>query len=293
VGVGPVAVAVGDLNGDGKPDLATADYYDSTTSVLLSNGDGTFKRFTTFPVGSAPYSVAISDFNGDGKPDLATANLYSSDVSVLLNTTTPAADTAQFTAGTKTVTEGGGAQTVSVSLTGTGTLIQNVTVAINAANGTASAGSDYSLATILVTFPAGADLGATPTQTVTFTLPNDQLIEGSETFSLSLGAITAAADSITLGGTASTTVTIGDDDGATISINSGVTVAEGGASSPISATLRVTTNGVPGGPATLASGVTAKLPGNSDYVSTLAAFAAGAGDNATANFAVSATRYAA
>ena len=70
----PVSVAIGDLNGDGKPDLAVANCDSNTVSVLLGNGDGTFGAKTDFATGSGPGSVAIGDLNGDGKPDLAVAN---------------------------------------------------------------------------------------------------------------------------------------------------------------------------------------------------------------------------
>ena len=51
VGYRPYSVAVGDFNGDGKPDLAIANGGDSTVSVLLGNGDGTFQASRTFAVG--------------------------------------------------------------------------------------------------------------------------------------------------------------------------------------------------------------------------------------------------
>src|SRR2546422_6504805 len=41
-GFGPVSVAIGDLNRDGRPDLAVGDYTSRTVSVLLGNGDGAF-----------------------------------------------------------------------------------------------------------------------------------------------------------------------------------------------------------------------------------------------------------
>ena len=74
-GNAPVSVAVGDFNGDGKADLAVANYQDGTVTILLGNGDGTFTPVATSPAtGTDPFSVAVGDFNGDGKADLAVAN---------------------------------------------------------------------------------------------------------------------------------------------------------------------------------------------------------------------------
>ena len=81
----PSSVAIGDLNGDGKPDLATANGDANTVSVLLNRGDGSFRAKLDYATGSGPASVAIGDLNGDGKPDLATANSDADTVSVLLN----------------------------------------------------------------------------------------------------------------------------------------------------------------------------------------------------------------
>jgi VCBS repeat-containing protein len=87
-GDGPVSVAVGDFNGDGKPDLAVANElssFPSNVSVLLGSATGSFTGPTNFPVGdfTFPFSVAVGDFNGDGKPDLAVANGLAGNVSVL------------------------------------------------------------------------------------------------------------------------------------------------------------------------------------------------------------------
>lgn len=68
------SIAAGDFNGDGKTDIAVADWYGSTVGVLLGNGDGTFQQQVEFPTGQAPASVIVRDFNGDGKLDIATAN---------------------------------------------------------------------------------------------------------------------------------------------------------------------------------------------------------------------------
>jgi len=84
VGARPSSVAIGDLNGDGKPDLAVADTDSNSVSVLLGNGAGGFGKARNFATLSAPQSVAIGDLNGDGKPDLAVADTGSNSVSVLL-----------------------------------------------------------------------------------------------------------------------------------------------------------------------------------------------------------------
>jgi hypothetical protein len=62
-------VAMADLNGDGKPDLVTANYGTSTLGVLLGNGDGTFKTAVSYNSGGSG-SVTVADVNRDGIPDL-------------------------------------------------------------------------------------------------------------------------------------------------------------------------------------------------------------------------------
>ena len=83
-GNGPSAIVAGDFNADGKLDLAVVNQTDSTVSIFLGNGDGTFKARTDIPTGSSPTALAASDFNGDGKLDLAVVNKNADTVSVLL-----------------------------------------------------------------------------------------------------------------------------------------------------------------------------------------------------------------
>ncbi|WP_040892250.1 beta strand repeat-containing protein [Zavarzinella formosa] len=100
-GTRPYSVVIGDVNGDGKPDLVTANSGGNNVSVLLGNGDGTFSAAANFPVGTRPNSVSIGDVNGDGKPDLVTTNSSSSTVSILLGTGTGSfAAATNFTVGT-------------------------------------------------------------------------------------------------------------------------------------------------------------------------------------------------
>jgi hypothetical protein len=67
-------MAVGDLNGDGKPDIVTANASADSVSVLLGNGDGTFQAKQDYPTGFGSLSVAVADVNGDGKLDLVVGN---------------------------------------------------------------------------------------------------------------------------------------------------------------------------------------------------------------------------
>ena len=74
------AVAIADLNGFGKPDLAVVNYDNSfgstgSVTVLLGNGDGTFQPPVSYPVLGAE-AVAIADVNGDGKCDLVGDRQY-------------------------------------------------------------------------------------------------------------------------------------------------------------------------------------------------------------------------
>jgi hypothetical protein len=78
-------VAVADVNGDGKPDLISANSNDGTLTVLTNNGNGGFGLNATLTVGSAPSSVIAVDVNGDGKPDLISANANDGTLTVLTN----------------------------------------------------------------------------------------------------------------------------------------------------------------------------------------------------------------
>jgi len=81
-GKNPQAVAAGDFNEDGKPDLAVANSGGNSVSILLGNGDGTFTTGASLTTGTNPQGVAVADFNGDGHLDLAVTNFGSNSISV-------------------------------------------------------------------------------------------------------------------------------------------------------------------------------------------------------------------
>src|SRR5262249_26010114 len=80
----PSSIVAGDFNSDGRLDLAVTNtnWNDSTVSVLLGDGDGTFAPQVTYAAGRSPDAIVVGDFDGDGHLDLAVT--ASGEVSVLL-----------------------------------------------------------------------------------------------------------------------------------------------------------------------------------------------------------------
>ena len=80
-------LSAGDINGDGKPDLAVANQQGNSATVLINTSAGNVISFnrTDFPVGSSSRATALADVDGDGKPDLIVGNNESNDISILLS----------------------------------------------------------------------------------------------------------------------------------------------------------------------------------------------------------------
>ena len=85
----PWNLAVGDINGDGIPDLVIAndvsDVQGNNITILIGNGDGTFSQGTYLRGGVASSgSVALADFNGDGILDIAATEEPANNVFIFL-----------------------------------------------------------------------------------------------------------------------------------------------------------------------------------------------------------------
>jgi hypothetical protein len=120
-------VAVGDLNGDGKPDLAVCEGIDGYfyVAVLLNQTatgsmTPTFSAPGYFVVNQNPGDLAMVDLNGSGKLDLVVANSYDGTASVLLNTMAPGATVPTFTTQQTFFTDYGAGSVVTADLNGDG-----------------------------------------------------------------------------------------------------------------------------------------------------------------------------
>ena len=107
VGTGPNALAIGDLNNDGKPDIIVANQGSNTLSVLRNTATAGAIMAASFAAkfdlpsnGASPYFVAVGNVDSDSIPDIVVANLISNTVSAIKNNyTTGTFSAASFDAG--------------------------------------------------------------------------------------------------------------------------------------------------------------------------------------------------
>ncbi|MBL0356735.1 MAG: VCBS repeat-containing protein [Chitinophagaceae bacterium] len=88
-GTAPKEITAGDFDGDGKLDIAVANYASNTISIfrnLSSPGNISFAPKIDLATGLGPESLGLADFDGDGKTDIAVANFFSNTFSIFKNT---------------------------------------------------------------------------------------------------------------------------------------------------------------------------------------------------------------
>jgi hypothetical protein len=81
----PNMLAIGDINGDGIPDIAVSNTESNNITILLGNNKGTVTPSATITVGRQPKGIAVADLNGDGKADIVVANNGDNNITVILS----------------------------------------------------------------------------------------------------------------------------------------------------------------------------------------------------------------
>jgi subtilisin family serine protease len=205
VGLNPSDIAVGDFNADGQPDLVAVELDAGTdsnkVSILTGIGQGTFNGPFIYETGGrTSLAIALGDFNSDKRQDIAVNNLGSNNVTILLNILLKT----DFGAPTYTVAEGGADATVNIPVTiedglRFSDLIIPIATALPVPAGTSQAtqGSDYTLSTNTLTFPAGS---GSSTQNLAVTIKPDNLAEIDEAVVFSFGTTPGGFGGTTPGG---------------------------------------------------------------------------------------------
>ncbi len=175
VGTNPSGVAVGDIDGDGKVDIAASNSASNTVTVFRntsSSGSISLATGVAFATANGPQGLSIGDLDGDGKPDIAVAAVSANVVSVLRNFRLP-----NVAAITGTITLCPGASVTLSDATSGGTWSNN-----NPAISSVSGGVVYGLS-------AGTD-------TVTYTV----IVSGDTTIVFTPVTVNASSDAGTVSG---------------------------------------------------------------------------------------------
>ncbi len=83
-GAGPIYTVVGELNGDGKPDVIVSNFNANQSTVHLSLGGGKFAAGSKLTTGAYPFGAVLADFNEDAKLDYAVVNRTDNTLSIFL-----------------------------------------------------------------------------------------------------------------------------------------------------------------------------------------------------------------
>ena len=216
--VEPADLIVQDFDGDGRPDLAVAGY-NGGLMFLAGAGDGTFAPAVFYQAGSFSGSLVAGDFNNDSKPDVALTSQLNNEVTILLNSVSTRTPLIQLGATSYSVGEASGSASFTVTRTGDTSAPASVNYKTSDSAGLANCSvvaakaserCDYVTSIGTVSFAAGQS-----SKTVTIPVVDDALVEGDETFTITLSNVTGA----TLSATSVAAITIVDNDSSPSSSN--------------------------------------------------------------------------
>jgi hypothetical protein len=255
--VGPASVHFASADGTAT---AGADYTAVDQTVSFAAGETT--KTVSVPViddslveGNETVQLSLTNASADatlGSPSSATLTIVDNDRAFALSS-------ASYSVG-----EAGGSATVTINRAGLTSGSDSVHFAT--ANGTATAGSDYTDASQTVSFAAGET-----SKTVSVPIIDDSLVEGSETVLLSLSSPSSGA---TLGSPSSATLTIVDNDKAFAFSSATYSVGEAGGHVTVTINRTGLTSGADSVHFATANG-TAKAGSDYTSVSQTVSFAAG------------------
>ncbi len=196
------AASVSFTTADGAA-TAGADYSTVMTTLNWISGDATSRTVQipiiddATPESAESFSVQLSGASGATLGGQSTAT-----VTIAANDQVPAPGSLQWSAATATVSEAAGSITLTVNRVGGSD--GAVGISYSTANGSATAGADYTSASATLSFAAGVT-----SRTVSIPISEDALVEGAENFTVTLATPTGGA---TLGMPSAATVTINDND---------------------------------------------------------------------------------
>ena len=204
----PVGLGTGDVDGDGKPDIAVSN--GTTNQVLVfhntsTSGSVTLAAAVGFSTGTGPRDIAVVDMDGDGKPDISVANLTTNNISVFHNIADPPSITSF------TPTSGKPGDSITITGTNFDTTPANNTVFFDPIEATVTAATTTQLT---VTIPNGAGYGPVSVTTNSRTTISDEFFlptyDGIAQ-TISAGTMAGSVDFST--GTTPVKVVVGDIDG--------------------------------------------------------------------------------
>jgi hypothetical protein len=252
---GPPAVAVADMDGDGKIDAIVADSASNSVNVFLNDGTGKFPQpapdfSASFP--AAYNQLQIADLNGDGLPDIIATNYINQNISIFLSIRQPTKPTITLTGGASQSFAGTPSLSFAVQLTGVQNLV--ATGSITLLDGTTSLGQQTLNASGQATFSVPSPATGQHNFSVSYAGDSNYLSATSNVLADSVTdfqlSLSSSAQTVSHGATATYNLTltpVADFTGSISFACSGL---------PSGASCATTTTSINGQPATVALNVT-------------------------------------